>query len=161
MRSCQLCGAKSWGKVTDARWEAMQSRRSSGPDVIPGIGRDQLRICDSCGSSAREDLIADPVLGTGPAIGDPYPGRFVPPFALMAHSAIDYDEAARTAQTMLQRMGVTPADPATRTERLVVAMLDIATIEDTTPRALVSFALAIERELDRCAAHLKATSPES
>lgn len=154
MRSCQLCGAKSWGKVADAAWEVIQS---SGPDVMTGIGRDQLRICDSCGSSAREDLIADPVLGYVPGEGGPLHIGECFPFG--APPPIDYNEAARTAQTMLERMGVATKSPETRTERLVRAMLDIATIEDTTPRALVNFAVAIEHELDRCAARVKESMP--
>ncbi len=128
MRCCQLCGARSWGP-----W------KSATLSFKAEITESQIVLqCDGCGSVAREDLITDPVLDV---IGAP--GGFVPPYSPGA----PFDPLGAAAQMM---KGILPEkDPETRTERLVRAMLDIATIEDTTPRALVQFAVSIERELDK------------
>lgn len=153
MQSCQLCGARSWGRVGDAAWSILQA--SEGP-AVTGIERGKLRVCDSCGALAREDLITDPVLGV---IGQP--GGFTPPFG----TSPPFDPVISAAQMM---KGIIPErDPETRTERLVrelirseTTMNDILISADASQnpaRVLVLRAREIERELDRCAAH----SPES
>ncbi len=139
MQACQLCGAKSWGPVKEP---------TDIPPIVSGAGSERFVECDVCGSLAREDFVADYLRRPPPSdsLGP------VGPWQSIGLSPIDYEQATRSAQTMLTSMGIAPKDPETRTERLVRSMLDITNMDNHTPQALVMFARAIESELDRCCA---------
>lgn len=146
MRSCQLCGCSSWGPIKDAtvREGILARPILRGPE--PAVMRDPnivLLECDGCGSFADEALISEPV-PTLTRLSDI-------PFGLTAPPSIDYGEAARSAQVMLQNMGIQPKTPETRTERLVRSMLESGMAHNplsAPARTLVAYAREIEVELD-------------
>ncbi len=144
MRSCQLCGVKSWGPVKDK--SVLEDTVMAGH---PGVEPDaKLLECDGCGALAREDLIAEPVLFSTPNVGTipTIPG--LAPFSGFGPPSIDYTEATRSAQAMLQNMGIAPKTPETRTERLVRSMLELGSIDQHSAKDLVKHAREIEQELD-------------
>jgi hypothetical protein len=105
MRSCQLCGAKSWGPVKES--DVLETRVAAGKPLLE---------CDGCGALAREDLLADipiPSLLEFPsAVRSPFPN--LPP-------VIDYGaEAGKALQAVLPHK-----DPETRTERLVHSLIGV------------------------------------
>lgn len=132
MKSCPLCSACSWGPIKN---ETLL------PTIVWQILKEQpmqtlvdFVRCDNCGQIAQQALLEEPIGSTFP------PGSGWGP--------IGPDPVTQVGELFKQAMALKGAPP-TRTERLVVAMLQYSIPGAHLATDLVEYARALEAELDK------------
>lgn len=152
MRECQVCGAKSWGPLTDhGRAALLKMPHHWGEDV------DFSRFveCDSCEAIARKVFVETPEPDAG-FFSTPLTARDLMGIAGTAGvTGVTGDDPLAIMREALSGLAGRLSEPQTRLERIACAV--IRSGRYLTPNgelsaeapAIARFACAIEREMDK------------